>query len=374
MSERDSDIEFDFFDEDETREATEAERPRRRGPRPPVGPPAGLTPLLRLVGLISFAILIVVLLVFWVSSCREDRRKDSYRDYVQDVARLARDSQGVGRDLNSLLTSRGKTQAELVQDLEGLAQTQEQQTTQVREIDPPGPLRPQHRHLVDSFQLRVSGLRGMAVAFRQTASSQRAGRAGNLLADQARRLAASDVLWDDLFKDPAADELERQDIRGVAVPDSTFLPDPDVATAGSMTAIWRRIHGASTGGGSCTPRGTGLVSVTALPARRQLSPTTLNTVSTEDLAFAVAVENSGCAQEVRIPVTLTIQKSPAPIVKRQRIDILDPGEQKTVTFRDLGTPPFGPERTSVSVEVEPVPTESRTANNTAEYPVVFSLE
>jgi hypothetical protein len=374
MSERDSDIEFDFFDEGETREATEAERPRRRGPRRPVGPPAGLTPLLRLIGLISFAILIVVLLVFWISSCREDRRKDSYRDYVQDVARLARDSQGLGRDLNTLLTSRGKTQAELVQDLEGLAQTQEQQTTQVREIDPPGPLRPQHRHLVDSFQLRVSGLRGMAVAFRQTASSQRAGRAGNLLSDQARRLVASDVVWDDLFKDPAADELERQDIRGVAVPDSTFLPDPNVATSSSMTSIWRRIHGASTGGGSCSPRGTGLVSVTALPARRQLSPTTLNTVSTEDLAFAVAVENSGCAQEVRIPVTLTIQKSPAPIVKRQRIDIIDPGERKTVTFRDLGTPPFGPERTSVSVEVEPVPTESRTGNNTAEYPVVFSLE
>ena len=374
MSERDSDIEFDFFDEPETREATEAERPRRRGPRPPIGPPAGLTPLLRLIGLISFAILIVVLLVFWVNSCREDRRKDTYRDYVQDVTRLARDSRALGADLNALLTTRGKKQSELVQDLDGLAQTQEQQTTQARDIDPPGPLRPQHRHLVESFQLRVSGLRGMALAFRQTATSQNAGRAGSLLADQARRLVASDVVWDDLFKDPAANELERQDIRGVAVPDSNFLRDPDaVSTASSMAAIWRRIRGASTGGGACSPRGTGLVSVTALPARQQLSTSTLNTVKTEDLAFAVVVENSGCAQEVRIPVTLTIQKSPTPIVKRKRIDLIDPGEETTVTFDDLGTPPFT-ERTSVSVEVAPVPNESRTANNTAEYPVVFSLE
>lgn len=373
MSERESDIEFDFFDEPETREATEAERPRRRGPRPPVRPPAGLTPLLRLVGLISFAILIVVLLVFWVNSCREDRRKDTYRDYVEDVSVLARDSAGLGRDLNTLLTTRGKQQSELVQDLEGLAQTQEQQTTQAREIDPPGPLRPQHRHLVEAFQLRVSGLRGMALAFRQTATSQNAGRSGGLLADQARRLGASDILWDDLFKDPAADELERQDIRGVAVPDSNFLRDPDVSTAASMTAIWRRIRGASTGGGSCSPRGTGLVSVTALPGRDRLEPGAVNDIPTEDLAFAVVVENSGCAQEVNIPVTLTIQKSPTPIVARQRIDLIDPGEEETVTFRNLGTPPFT-QRTSLSVEVTPVPTETNTDNNTAEYPVVFSLE
>jgi hypothetical protein len=373
MSERESDIEFDFFDEPETREATEAERPRRRGPRPPVRPPSGLTPLLRLIGLISFAILIVVLLVFWVNACREDQRKDTYRDYVQDASRLARDSAGLGRDLNALLTTRGKRQEELVQDLEGLAQTQEQQTTQAREIDPPGPLRPQHRHLVQAFQLRVSGLRGMALAFRQTATSRNAGNAGNLLADQARRLVASDIIWDDLFKDPAADELERQDVRGVAVPDSNFLRDPDVVTTASMTSIWRRIRGASTGGGSCSPRGTGLVSVTALPARDQLSPTTLNEIPTEDLAFSVVVENSGCAQEVNIPVTLTIQRSPSPIVARRRIDLIDPGDSRTVTFANLPTPPFS-QNTSLTVEVTPVPNESRTANNTAEYPVIFSFE
>jgi hypothetical protein len=373
MSERDSDIEFDFFDEPETREATEAERPRRRGPRPPVRPPAGLTPLLRLIGLISFAILIVVLLVFWVNSCREDARKDAYRDYVADVTVLARDSQGLGRNLNTLLTSRGQTQREIVQELEGLAQTQEQQTSQAEDLDPPGPLRPQQRELIEAFQLRVSGLRGMAGAFRQTAASQNADRAGRLLADQTRRLTASDIVWDDLFKDPAADELERQDIRGVAVPDSNFVRNPDIATTSSMAAIWQRIRGASTGGGSCTPRGTGIVRTVALPARQELSRSSLNTVNTENLAFAVTIENSGCAQEVRVPVTLTIQKSPTPIVERQTIDIIDPDEQKTLNFRIEDTPPFT-ERTSVSVEVDPVPGERTTNNNTYEYPVIFSLE
>jgi type II secretory pathway component PulJ len=373
MSERDSDIEFDFFDEGETREGTEVERPRRRGPRPPVRPPAGLTPLLRLVGLISFAILVVVLLVFWVNSCREDRRKDAYRDYVQDISTLAADSEALGRNLTGLLTSRGLSQARIEQRLEGLAQQQEQVTDQARELDPPGPLRQQNRQAVEAFDFRVSALRGMAQAFRQTASNRQANQAGQLLAEQAQRLIASDVVWDDLFAAPTAEELENQEISGVQVPDSTFLQNADIATTTSMRGVWQRIRGAATGGGQCSPRGTGIVSVSALPGRQRLSPSTLNTVeSTNDLAFAVVVENSGCAQESSIPVTLTIQKSPTPIVKRRVLDLINPGESKTVTFTDIGTVPFA-ERTSVAVEVEPVPSEGTTDNNSAQYPVIFSL-
>ena len=373
MTERDSDIEFDFFDEDETREATAAERPRRRGPRPPVRPPAGLTPLLRLIGLISFAILVVLLLVFWVNSCREDRRKDAYRDYVEDMSTLAADSEALGRNLNTLLTSRGQSQAQIEQRLEGLAQQQEQLSDQARDLDPPGPLRQQNRHAIEAFDFRESALRGMAQAFRQTASTRDANQAGRLLAEQAKRFVASDVVWDDLFAAPAVEELDNQEISGVQVPDSNFFPNPDIATTTSMRGIWQRIRGAATGGQACSPRGTGIVSVSALPGRQRLSPSTQNTVeATNDLAFAVVIENSGCAQESRLPVTLTIQKSPTPIVKRSVLDLINPAESKTVTFTDIGTVPFA-ERTSVAVEVEPVPDEGRTDNNSVEYPVIFSL-
>ena len=73
-----------------------------------------------------------------------------------------------------------------------------------------------------------------------------------------------------------------------------------------------------------------------------------------------------------MPVTLTIQKSPQPIVKRAVIDIINSGETKTVTFRDFPQPPFG-RQTTIKVEVTPVPGERRTSNNTAEYPVIFSV-
>src|SRR2546423_15321706 len=107
MSEHESDIEFDFFEESETREAAAEDRPRRRGPRPPVRPPTGLTPLLRLIGLISFAILIVLLLVLWVNGCRENKRKDAYKHYVEKVSDYAGQSQRLGQRFNTLLTTRG---------------------------------------------------------------------------------------------------------------------------------------------------------------------------------------------------------------------------------------------------------------------------
>ena len=110
-----------------------------------------------------------------------------------------------------------------------------------------------------------------------------------------------------------------------------------------------------------------------LPANEQLSVNNETVVeATSDLAFRVAIQNSGDSQEVGIKVTLTIQKSPEPITQTKTIQLINSGETKTVTFEDLGQPPFGP-TTPVKVTVEPVPGESNTSNNSYQYPVVFSL-
>ena len=265
-----NDIEFDFFEEPDTRETAE-ERPRRRGQRPPVRPPAGLTPLLRLIGLISFAILIVLLLVLWVNGCREDKRKDAYRDYVATVTDYANQSQRLGRQFNTLLTSTGKKESDVESELAGLAGQQDQITNNARNLEPPGHLRDQDSHMLEAFELRSNGLRAMSDAFRSTASSKNADAAGSDLAVQMRRFIASDVLWQDFFKEPTKEELEKIGVTGVNVPDSLFLRNPDIATSASMKAVWQRVHGAATGGATCSPRGTQLVSTTVLPSGKELS-------------------------------------------------------------------------------------------------------
>ena len=378
MTERDTtDIEFDFFDEPETQE-TQRRRSLRspRGPQPPrrpVRPPAGLTPLLRLIGLIALAIFAVVVLVFLVQSCRSDSKQAAYRDYMEEIQTIATGSAGVGRDLNDQLTTPGKKQQEIVDALTALSQQQSQYAARAQDVDPPGPLREEHQHLIEVLELRASGLSRLADAFTRSARTRDASTVGTLLADQALLLVASDVNWDVYFREPALKELQRQGVTGVAAPPSEFVVNPDLATASSMSSVVQRIRGAATGGTPTGIHGNGIVSVKALPggvvlSREENPPIPAST----DLAFEVVVENSGEHQEVQVPVTLTIQKSPQPIVKRATIDIINSGETKTITFRDFPQPPFGT-RTTVKVVVTPVPGEAKRDNNTAEYPVIFSF-
>jgi len=139
--------------------------------------------------------------------------------------------------------------------------------------------------------------------------------------------------------------------------------------------IWERINGSAASGGGVAPglHGTGIESVRAIPGGKTLSESTENPIeASTDLAFEVAVANTGDNQEVRIEVTLTIQQSPTPIVKKQTIQVLNVGETKSVVFRDFPSVDFGEKRT-MRIDVDPVPEEKNTTNNTAEYPVIFSL-
>jgi hypothetical protein len=382
MTEHDTDLDFDFFeDEPERGEAIEEEgqprQPPRRPPRrpPPGRTPVGVTPLLRLAGLIAFAILIVVLFVFWIASCQGAGKKSAYRHYMERVAVVAKDSEQVGRELNDTLTTQGIKFGELNTKLSGLAQREQQDVAAARAMSPPGPLRLQHQDAIEALEFRVSGLRGLAEAFSQASRSPK-NITGNalLLTSQAQRLVSGDVVWDDLFKDPAIEELRRQGVTGVAVPDSTFVPNPDYAGTQFWQAILQRLQGAATSGGTTGGlHGTGLISVKAEPGNQELSQNTENTVTaTTDLGFAVTVEDTGDSQEVQVKVTLTIQQSPSPIVQTKTIDLINPGQQRTVTFRNLGQVQFAT-RTTVKVDIQPVPQEKNTSNNSAEYPVIFSL-
>ena len=384
MSEREPDFEFDFFEEPETQEASGRERTLRRrlggprgprAPRGPIRPRAGFTPLLRLLGLIAFAILIVVLLLLWAQSCQENKKRDAYRDYMSDISAVGRESDRVGRELSDVLTTPGIKPAELQKQLSGLVTQQESGVTRAEGLDPPGPLRASHNAAVEALEFRVNGLAGLSEGFRRTQGSKDAAAAGALLASQAERLVASDVVWDDRFKEPAVGVLQQQEISGVEVPDSNFVQTPDLASTRSMVPIWERINGsAASGTGSTTGlHGTNIESVKVVPGGQVLSASTENTVeASTDLAFAVAVADSGDNQEVKIQVTLTIQQSPTPIVKKQTIDIINPGETKTVVFRDFPSVDFG-ERRIMRIDVDPVPGEENTGNNSAEYPVIFSL-
>jgi HAMP domain-containing protein len=387
MTERDDDIlDFDFFDESPTAEQQPTQRvrmPRRRPsgspPRPPVRPPQGFAPLLRLVGLIAFAIVIVVLLVFWVQSCQGASKRNAYRHYVENVAQIATTSEQIGRDLTDALTTPGQKVTGLQTALGGLADREQQDVVKAQALDPPGALREEHQAVLQALQFRVSGLQGLAATLR-TATKKGASNTAEVLAQVSQRFVASDVVWDDLFKDKAQDVLAQQGVSGVSPPDSNFLVDPALTTPESWSNVLQRLAGASTGGtAGGGPHGSALAFVKALSGGqavadgKTLNAGAENTVTaTTDLEFAVGVTDSGNSQEVGIQVTLTIEKPGSPIVKTQTIQVIDPGETKTVIFRNLGQVPFAA-KTNLKVDIAPVPGEAKTDNNSASYPVIFSL-
>jgi hypothetical protein len=376
----DDDIQFDFFEDEPATKETASPRvrlPRRStGPRRRVGPPHGGAPLVRLLLLVAFFVFLVLVFGLLIQSCASASKHDAYAHYMDRVGKLAAQSSANGKALANVLTTQGLSVNEIEQKLRGIADSEQQNVAQGESLNPPGRLRDDNTHLVEALELRVSGVQGLVTAFQQTAQSKNTKQDSAILAAQAERLTASDVVWDDLFKAPATAQLQHDGVSGVDVPESHFVSNPDLMTAASMALVLQRIHGAATGSPAPGLHGTDIGSTTAEPGGQVLSASRLTTVTaTTDLAFAVVVENGGNSQEVQIPVTLTIDRPQAqggPIVKTQTIDVINPGESKTVSFGSLGQVPFA-SQTKVTVDVKAVPGEHNTANNTATYPVIFSL-
>ena len=371
-TESESDIEFDFFDESPTVESSQrAEgepRKRRRLPTRPPKPPGG-PQLYRLGVLIAGAIVLAVILILVVNSCRKNQKVSAYENYVESVSTIAAQSEDLGKQLNTQLTTPGITLEALREDVGGLRQQQEQLLQQAQELGPPGPLLEQQEALVETMQFRVNGLDGLATALEQVAQTSSADESGQLLASQAQRLVASDVVYADGFQSPTETVLEEQGVSNVPVPASRFVQNPEFGSPTQWKQTVARLTQSPQAGGL---HGNGIQAVRVQPGGQQLSPTEDNTIeSSSELRFEVLVQNSGDSQETRVEVKLVIQQDPL-IEKQQVIDLINPGETKTVTFRDFGELSFATS-TILKVTIEPVQGETNTSNNTAEYPVIFTF-
>ena len=92
----------------------------------------------------------------------------------------------------------------------------------------------------------------MAEAFASTAPSKNANAAGAELALQMQRFVASDVIWEDLFKEPTKERAATTSTSPASTSRArSSCANPDIATTASMKSVWQRIHGAATGGANC---------------------------------------------------------------------------------------------------------------------------
>ena len=380
MDPRDDDIHFDFFEDEPA--TTESQPPRGRLPRrggrgtgmrrPTGGAPAGLTPVLRLLALLAIVVALLVFFGLLLQSCASTSKHDKAKHYLDSVGTIARSSQDDGTAVANALITPGVKADALSTKLRNIADQERQNVTCRRAAQRAG--LPARREPAPGrgLQLRVSGVQGLADTFAANPDSKTAGEAA-VLSEQADRLLASDVVWDDLFKDPARTELQNEGISGIVPPDSNFVANRDLTTERSMALLLTRLRGTSTGGTPSGVHGTNIVDVKTLPGGQTLSPSNTNTVvATTGLAFVVSIQDSGDSQEVGIKVTVTIQKPQGAIVRTKTLPLINPGQTKSVTVGDLGQVPFA-QKTTVNVDVSTVPGEKDPSNNKASYPVIFSL-
>jgi hypothetical protein len=385
MDPRDDDIEFSFFEDEPATTEAAASRvrlPRRggrgTGMRRPPGPARPVTPLLRLLGAIGIAIAVLVFFGLLIQSCASTSKHDAYAHYMGKVQAIAHSSANDGQQVATALTTPGVKVSSLASTLDGIAQQERQNVTAAERLTAPGRLRDENTQLVEALQLRVNGTQGLADTFRATASSKASSDAA-LLVDQAKRLSASDVVYDDLFRGPATDVMKQQGVVGVPVPESHYLSSDDQLAQSYWSLALNRLRGGTTSSGSKGStsssglHGTNIVATKAMPGGQTLSTSDLNTVkATADLAFAVTVHDGGDSQEVHIAVTLTIEKAQGSIVKNKTIDVINPGQDATVTFPIPEQVPFA-QKTTIKVDVASVPHEANVSNNSASYPIIFSL-
>jgi hypothetical protein len=338
--------------------------------------PTGLVPLARLVGLIAIAIVVVVALVFWIGACQGKSKHDEYASYAQKVNAIAKADTKLGVAFGNELVGARKV-SDLQTKLQQYAQQEQQEYTQAQQIRAPGPLRAIHQNLVNAIELRYKGLTGLGdvlstpdatAAKNQTTTTER-------LVAQGELLTASDVVWQQLYQQPATQTLKQQGVTGVVIPSSQFVPTPDDVSARAFTIVMQQLSGASTGGAPSGLHGDNIVGVHVSPQGADLSASTATTIQVSaDLAFTVTVEDSGDFTEVGVPVTLKIDAGSVHITRKETISSIGTKEQKSVSFQNFDLPPDAFANPSkITVTVGKVPGEHNVANNTATYPVFFTL-
>ena len=382
MSSFDDETQVEFFDETETLESPRRARrrvstPRRGGPRRPSPPPPGAVALARLAGFVALAIAIVVGLVFWVGSCQGKSKHDEYASYMNDVRPIAQSSAQAGTAFVNTLGSQKLTIRDLESKLELWSRQQQEDYNTALRLRPPGPLQGVHQQVLATLQLRAIALAGLADALSQ-AGTKSTTDVANSLSTQAQTLSASDIVWADLFKLPTTEMLTRLGIRGVIAPPSQFISNPDVISPRSFGLVYGRLKSTTPTGQVSGLHGSALQKTEAVSngATKELGTSAPTTVDVgPNLAFNVTFLNSGNFQEVKVPVTLTVSVSSKTVVRKtKQVASVLPQHQETVSFGNLPLPPssFGA-NASVRVQIGKVPGEKRLDNNTATYPVFFSL-
>jgi hypothetical protein len=93
----------------------------------------------RLVSLIAFAIALILILIFAVRSCESSSENAAYKNYMDEVAKIASSSQSAGKSLSALLDKQELSESVVETTLKGLISQEGIDVQNAQKLTPPGP-------------------------------------------------------------------------------------------------------------------------------------------------------------------------------------------------------------------------------------------
>ena len=355
-SQRDDDIEFDFFEDEPATSETAQPRAcacraaavgRRRRSRRSLGPPRGVAPLLRLLGLVVVRDLPRARLRrSLIQSCASTSKHDAYASYMERrAARSRAQSTANGKRARDGADDAGPHGGADRDEAARASPSRSSRTSRRRRTSTrPGGCATRTRTSSRRSQLRVERRsRASPTTFQQTASSKNDADATRRCSPRrpsgSSRATSSGTTSSRAARARAAHAATAS--AASPCPTRTSSRTATSSTAQSMALVLQRLRGADDGRhADRPPRHEHRLGEGAAGRPDAAAGDQLNTVTATHRARVrrSRSQNSGDSQEVQIPVTLTIEQGDGQADREDadRSTLINPGEQKTVTFTDLG--------------------------------------
>jgi hypothetical protein len=328
---------------------------------------------------IGAALLVLILLVLAFRGCLNARNEQAIKDYVGESSELIDQSKLEGNQLFELLGGSGDqdTAVDAANVVNGLRSESATLVDRAEDLDVPDEVSSAQENLVDAFELRRDALAAVANALPGALADEERRESTADIAEMMQVFLASDVLLKYRFSPNLEQALRDEDLADeVSVPKQNeleFVPDVQWGDPDFVADQIAGLRGTGAGGDeAATPglHGNGLGTVTL--GGVALVPGASATVPlADDLSFEVQVVNQGENNETDVNVRVTVGEASDAIELEETIPEIAVGEQQNVTIPLAERPPTG-ENVAVSVEVEPVPGEEMTDNNSADFTVIFT--
>jgi Domain of unknown function DUF11 len=323
---------------------------------------------------IVIGLIVLILLVLGIRGCLNSRQESAMQDYVSDANALVRESNAQSRSLFRVLQGPGgQDQAVNTEStLNGLRVASSGLVDRADDLDDPDELSTAQRYLLETLELRRDGLAGVANAMPQALADQERRQSTNRISQMMRVFSASDVIYNVRYVPNLRSALEDEDVSAEDPVASTFLPSTDWLDPAFVADQVAGIRSGDGGDQAAAPglHGNGIGTVTL--GGVALVPGGSATVQlTNDLAFEVQVANQGENTETDVTVRATVGEGGDAIDRDAQLDTIAAGETKTVSI-PLDEEPTTGENVPVTVEIEPVPGEEMTDNNSADFSVIFT--